>query len=186
MRIIIATTQVPFVHGGAEAHAQNLKAALISHGHEAEIVAIPFKWYPPEKIVDAMLSCRLLDLTESSGNTIDRVIGLKFPAYLIPHPHKVMWILHQHRTAYELWDHEFSDLIHFPNGIQVRDAIRRADRKLIPQAKFIYTNSNTVSSRLKRFCNINSTPLYHPRPMQTAFTVKSLTHTSFSPAELAS
>ncbi len=184
MRIIIATTQVPFVQGGAEAHAQNLKTALISHGHEAEIVAIPFKWYPPEKIVDTMLSCGLLDLTESCGRTIDRVIGLKFPAYLIPHPHKVMWILHQHRTAYELWDHEFSDLINFPNGRQVREAIRRADKKIIPQAKLIYTNSKTVSSRLKRFCNINSTPLYHPPPHADNFYCEAFESYLFFPSRV--
>ena len=50
MRILIATTQVPFVRGGAEAHAEGLLKALRDAGHEAEIVAVPFKWYPPEKI----------------------------------------------------------------------------------------------------------------------------------------
>ena len=34
----------------------------------------------------------------------DRVIALKFPAYLVPHRQKVLWILHQYRQAYDLWD----------------------------------------------------------------------------------
>jgi hypothetical protein len=105
MRILITTTQVPFIRGGAEVHAEGLRDALRRFGHEAEILAIPFKWYPPEKILDHMLACQLLDVTEVAGTPVDRVIGLKFPAYLIPHPNKVLWILHQHRTAYELWDH---------------------------------------------------------------------------------
>ena len=110
MRVVIATVQVPFVRGGAEILADQLLNALRSEGHEAEIVAVPFKWYPAERILDHMLACRLLDVTESTGTPIDRLIGLKFPAYFMPHPHKVLWLLHQHRTAYDLWDHPLSDL----------------------------------------------------------------------------
>jgi glycosyltransferase involved in cell wall biosynthesis len=162
MHIVIATTQVPFVRGGAEVHAENLCAALRCAGHKAEIVAIPFKWYPPERIVETMLACRLFDLDEANGRKIDLVIGLKFPAYLIPHPNKILWILHQHRTAYEQWDHALGDMVNFPNGSEVRAAIHAADKKLIPEAKRIYSNSQNVSGRLRRFCGIESTPLYHP------------------------
>jgi glycosyltransferase involved in cell wall biosynthesis len=162
MRVAVATVQVPFVRGGAELLAEGLVEALRAERHEAEIVSIPFKWYPPERILDHMLACRLLDVTESCGARVDRVIALKFPAYLIPHPNKVLWILHQHRTAYDLWSHELGDLIRFPNGVQVRDAIHQADRNLIPQAKAIYTISRNVSRRLKQYSAIDSEPLYHP------------------------
>ena len=164
MRILIATTHVPFVYGGAEAHATGLQVALQAAGHDAEIVAVPFKWYPPEKILDHLLACRLLDISEFNGVEVDRVIGLKFPAYLIPHPNKVAWILHQHRTAYELWDHPLADLIYQPNGLQVRDAIRQADTNLLPEAQAIYANSGNVAQRLKRYCNLDAQPLYHPPP----------------------
>lgn len=169
MYILITTTQVPFVQGGAEVHAHNLQEALRRAGHRVETVAIPFKWYPPERMLDAMLACRLLDLTESCGRKIDRVIGLKFPAYLIPHPNKVLWILHQHRQAYEQWDHPLSDMIYYGNGREVRDAIRRADTALIPEALGVFTNSQNVSGRLKRFCGLDSTPLYHPPHHADAF-----------------
>ncbi len=169
MRILITTTQVPFVHGGAEIHARNLQEALRMAGHEVETVAVPFKWYPPERMLDAMLACRLLDLTESCGRPIDRVIGLKFPAYLIPHPNKVLWILHQHRQAYEQWHHSLSDMVYHGNGQEVREAIRRADSTLIPEARAVFTNSQNVSQRLKRFCGLDSTPLYHPPHRPDAF-----------------
>jgi glycosyltransferase involved in cell wall biosynthesis len=162
MRIVIATTQVPFVRGGAEILAEGLLHALQAAGHMAEIIAIPFKWYPPERIIDHVLACRLFDLTESTGMVVDRMIGLKFPAYFIPHPHKVLWLLHQYRTAYELWDHPVSDLIRFPNGAQIREAIRQADKRLLPEAQQIFTIAAEVSRRLKTFCGIDSTPLYHP------------------------
>lgn len=162
MRIVIATVQVPFTYGGAEIHAEELRNAIREAGHEVEIVAIPFKWYPPERILDHMLACRLLDLTESAGARIDRLIALKFPAYLIPHPNKVLWIVHQHRTAYELWNHSLGDLIHYENGLSVRDSIRRADQKIIPEAKAVYANSANVARRLKEDCGIDAKPLYHP------------------------
>ncbi len=162
MRVVVFTVQVPFIRGGAELLADGLREALIAEGHEAEIVAVPFKWYPPEKILDQMLACRLLDLSESSGTAVDAVVCLKFPAYLLSHPNKVVWLLHQHRTAYDLWDHAFGDLIQAPDGLQVRDAIRNADRRFISEARAVFTISANVSARLRRFCGIESQPLYHP------------------------
>jgi len=164
MRVLIATTQVPFVRGGAEIHAEGLRSALTDAGHEAEVVAVPFKWYPPEKILDHMLACRLLDLTEVMGTPVDLLIGLKFPAYLIPHDNKVLWVLHQFRTAYELWDHPLGDLIYEPRGVEVRDAIREADKKVFPEAKRLFANSANVAARLKFFCDVDAEPLYHPPP----------------------
>jgi glycosyltransferase involved in cell wall biosynthesis len=163
VRILIATVQIPFVRGGAEVHAEGLRDALRASGHEAEIVAIPFRWYPPERVVEHILACRLLDLTEFTGIKTDMLIGLKFPAYLIPHPNKVIWILHQHRQAYDLWNNtSLGDLVNFPDGAQARDAIRHADTQLIPEARAVYANSMNVAARLKKYCGIDSTPLYHP------------------------
>jgi glycosyltransferase involved in cell wall biosynthesis len=162
LRILIATVRVPFVNGGAEIHAAGLCRALREAGHQAETIAIPFKWYPPERILDQMLACRLLDLSETLGVAVDRLIGLKFPAYLIPHPRKVIWLLHQHRQAYDLWQHPLSDLHPYPNGDDVRAAIHRADRELIPQALRVFANSRNVAGRLQTFCGVQAVPLYHP------------------------
>ena len=162
VRILIATVQVPFIRGGAEILAQELQGVLCAEGHVAEVVAIPFKWYPPERILDHMLACRLLDLTESNGLPVDRMIGLKFPAYLIPHPNKVLWVIHQHRQAYDLWGSPLGDLNSAPNGVSVRDAIQEADRRIIPEAKGVYTIAGNVSHRLRKYCGIESIPLYHP------------------------
>lgn len=170
MKVLVATTQVPFIRGGAETHAENLVAALRTAGVEAEIAAIPFKWYPARKIIDHILACRLLDLSESNGVPIDRVIGLKFPAYLIPHPNKVLWILHQHRTAYELkLNPKYSDLLHAEYGSAVISAIRQADERYIPEAHAVYANSRNVAERLKTSNGIDSTPLYHPPGDADAF-----------------
>lgn len=162
MRVLVLNTQVVFTKGGAEIHAASLMDALSRAGHDAELVNIPFKWYPPEKILDNLLACRMLDITESNGVPVDRVIGLRFPAYHIPHPNKVLWILHQHRTAFDLWGKPICDIGCFPDGRIVRDAIARAEKELLPEARAIFANSNNVAQRLERFCGIHSTPLYHP------------------------
>ena len=163
MRIGIVSAQVPFVYGGAEAHAANLIKELRARGHEAELITLPFKWYPPQAIINSIAVARLTDLGEANGQPIDRIIGLKFPAYLVPHPDKILWILHQHRTAYELWDHpRFGDLINFPDGRAVRDAIHFADNTFIPQARAVYANSARVAERLRAANGIIASPLYHP------------------------
>ena len=64
MRIAILTTQCPFVIGGAELHAASLVRALREAGHEAEIVSMPFKWYPSATILDHMLAARSMDVSE--------------------------------------------------------------------------------------------------------------------------
>jgi glycosyltransferase involved in cell wall biosynthesis len=168
VRIIIATVQIPFVSGGAESHAQGLKSALIAEGHDAEIVTIPFNPTVPEHIPGQMLACRLLDLTEIHGAPVDRLIALKFPAYLIPHPNKVVWVLHQHRAAYDLWNYPFEDLSASPRGILVREAIRRADQQLA-EAKAVFANSKNVAERLSHFCRVSAVPLYHPPPNAESF-----------------
>lgn len=125
-----------------------------------------------------------MDVSEFSGTRIDLMIGLKFPAYLIPHPNKVLWILHQHRTAYELWDHPLSDMVHYPNGAHVRAAIQQADRNLIREARTVFANSQHVAYRLKTFCDIDSTPLYHPPPEATEFYCATAEDYIFFPSRL--
>jgi glycosyltransferase involved in cell wall biosynthesis len=184
MRVLALTTQVPFVRGGAEFLAEGLLRSLIAAGHEAELVAIPFKWYPPDRILDHMLACRLLDLSESCGDSIDRVIGLKFPTYLIPHPRKVMWLVHQHRSAYDLWQSPLDDLSRFPNGTQVRQSIIQADHQAFAESQGNFTIAENVSRRLKQFNGVDSTPLYSPPAGAEQFHSAEATDYLFFPSRL--
>ncbi len=169
MRILVVTTQVPFIRGGAEIHAEGLVNSLLQFNHQAELVSLPFKDYPIEKILDYMLINRLQDLSEFSGKAIDRIITLKFPTYLIPHPQKIIWLLHQYREAYELWDTEYSPLSQSALGWQVRENIIKADQKAFKEAKAIFSNSLNVANRLKTFNDFQATPLYHPPQNAEAF-----------------
>ena len=162
MKIAIAMVQVPFITGGAEIHAQMLRDELIKRGHQADIVTIPFKWYPWQTLVDCMNMGRMMDLTEVNGVKIDRVIAMKFPAYYVKHDNKVMWILHQHRQAYDLWETEYGDIHKLDNGKEIRDFIRKCDNQYIAEARKIFTNAQTTADRLKKYNGIDATALYHP------------------------
>lgn len=164
-RIAICTTQVPFTTGGAELHAQGLQRALQGHGYETEIIAVPFRWYPPAEIVKHMLAWRLLDVTEAGGNRIDLVVALRFPAYLVRHPRKVVWLMHQYKSAYEWWANDYGDLAAADDGQRVRDIIIRSDNTELRAAHRLFANSRTVAERLKRFNGIDAPPLYHPPPL---------------------
>ena len=162
MRIAVCHPKPPFMTGGAESHAQGLVDALVAAGHEAELVTIPFKWYPPGELVHQMGLWRSIDLTETNGDRIDMVIAQKFPAYMIRHPRKRIWLIHQHRTAYDLWDAPgLGDLIDQPNGEAVRDIIHTADLVGLAEAERIFTNSENVRGRLHRSTGLTGEVLYH-------------------------
>ena len=50
----------------------------------------------PEVAVDSETELRV------DGRPVDLVIGTKFPSYVVRHPNKVVWLVHQFRQAYEL------------------------------------------------------------------------------------
>ncbi len=162
MKIAIATVQIPFITGGAEIMANMLKDELKKRDYQADIVTIPFKWYPTEDIVSSMMMGRMMKLDEVNGEKIDRVIAMKFPAYYVEHDNKVLWLMHQHRQAYDLWGTKYGDLQNFPKGEETREFIRRCDIKYMKESRYIYTIAQNTTNRLKKYCGLDATTLYHP------------------------
>ena len=83
MRIAVCLPQVPFAWGGAEILSERLVDELRARDHQAELVTVPFKWYPGERVLTQAFLWRLLDLEESDGRPIDLVIATKFPSYAV-------------------------------------------------------------------------------------------------------
>lgn len=152
---------MPFVRGGAELMVENLTKELNIRNFEAELVQIPFKWYPENTLYDNMLLWRLLNLEEANGQKIDLVIGTKFPSYGIKHDNKVLWLMHQYRQAYDLYSTP-SGLQSTENGSTVKKNVINYDNKVIAESKTIYAISKNVSNRLRKFNNIESQALYQP------------------------
>ena len=162
MRIAVCRPQVPFVYGGDEVVADQLVDELRLRGHEAELVAVPYKWYPGTRVLDQAFVWRLLDLSEADGRPIDLVIATKFPSYGIRHPNKVVWLVHQFRQAY---DYDRTDFGQFSESAQdraTRLAVDRFDRIALGEARRIFTISGNVAERLRRFSGLDATVLPPP------------------------
>jgi len=143
LRIAVCAALVPFVRGGNEALVDGLAAALRRRGHSVEIVGLPFKWYPRQALVGSVLAWRLLDITESNGAPIDLAICTKFPSYVVRHPRKVTWLVHQFRQAYDWLGTPFSDLDDAPDSVALRRWIAAVDRKTIAESQATYAISGT-------------------------------------------
>lgn len=163
MNIAVLNAQIPFCDGGAELLADDLVEALTSRGHKATLITVPFKWYPQQSLVDSIIACKLLDIEEFNDIKIDKVIALRFPLWLVKHSNKTLWILHQHRSAYDLWDSEYNDLAHMPDGSRVRKLITREDNAAISACENVFTISQNVTDRLYEFNGLESSVL-HPPP----------------------
>jgi glycosyltransferase involved in cell wall biosynthesis len=148
---------VPFVHGGAEELCDHLVHNLRLVGAIAEAFRIPFTWDPAERLIDEMMIARCLRI-----RNVDRVIALKFPAYLVPWHDKVLWLLHQYRQAYDLRDVGQSNIGNDARGEQIVAAIRAGDMLAFSEARQIFTISPTISQRLQHYNGVNSSVLRQP------------------------
>ena len=160
--ILVCEAQVPLVRGGAEIHVRQLVDRLRERGYEADLVSVPFKWYPKEEILAHAAAWRLLDLGESNGRPIDLVIGTKFPSYFARHPNKVAWLIHQYRAAYELCGTVYSDFAHTDLDVGLRRQIIDLDTRMLGECRRVYTNARNTASRLEKFNGLQAEPLYHP------------------------
>jgi glycosyltransferase involved in cell wall biosynthesis len=149
VRIAVCSPQVPFARGGAEILAERLTQELQARGHETDLVTVPFKWYPGERVLTAALLWRLVDLDEVDGRPVDLVIGTKFPSYVVRHPNKVVWLVHQFRQAYELDRTALGQFGESPRDRALRRKLHDLDRTALGEARRLCSISRNVSDRLR-------------------------------------
>ncbi|SFM05939.1 glycosyltransferase family 4 protein [Nitrosomonas communis] len=161
MRIAITTTQVPFIKGGAEIMVEGLEKALIKHGHETEIISIPFRFNRNE-VWKAMEMWDAQSFETFECGRIDRVICLKFPSFYLKSENKYVWLMHQHRSVYELFGTPYGEPSDDSIALTLKSEITKRDTISLSEAKKVFTISKRVSDRLKQFNGVNSIPLYQP------------------------
>lgn len=168
MRVAVCQPQVPFERGGTEVLTESLVSELRSRGHEADLVTVPFKWYPGARVLSQALVWRLLDLEEANGQPIDRVIATKFPSYAVRHPSKVVWLYHQFRQAYDLHGTELGQFGEDPASRATRRRIQRLDEKTLGEARHVFAISQNVADRLRDSTGLEAEVL-HPPPQRLDF-----------------
>ena len=154
--------QTLYVRGGAESLVESLSSGLRDRGHQVDEVNLPFTDMPRSQLVLGFLAWRLLHLKSVHGRLTDLLIATKFPSYAARHPNKVVWLVHQHRQAYDLYGTPYSDMHTRPDGWLFARLVRWLDRWTLKEARRIYTISGNTADRLRRFNHLPATPLYPP------------------------
>lgn len=162
MRIAVLRPQVPFARGGAEIFTDELVTELRARGHDADLVSVPFKWYPGARVLTQAFLWRMLDLDEADGRRIDMVVATKFPSYVVRHPEKRVWLVHQFRQAYELDGTELGQFGPSSEERAVRRQVQHLDRIALGEATRLFATSGNVAGRLERSTGLIAEVLPHP------------------------
>lgn len=160
MDIIVCGAQKVFMHGGAELHQENLVAAFREAGHRCELVRLPVAW-EKGRLFDSPMAWRLTPLDA------DLVVATNFPSYYARHDNKTVWLFHQHRGAYDGADTQadWSDFGLDDDSLERQRLLTEWDNQALGEARKIWTTSNVVGDRLRRYNGLESEALYHPPPM---------------------
>jgi glycosyltransferase involved in cell wall biosynthesis len=164
MRIVVAEARLPSARDGAELHAQSLVTQLRLRRHDAESVALPFHGRKNELLEDAC-AWRMLNLSSSNARPIDLLIATRFPTWFARHPRKVVWLIHQHRAAYDLYGTPYSDFTGSDEDTRLREQITELDSRMFAECEKIVTNAKNTADRVRRFNGVDARPLYHPPPI---------------------
>jgi glycosyltransferase involved in cell wall biosynthesis len=162
MRIAVCRPQVPFAHGGAEIFTDRLVDELRVRGHEADLVSVPFKWYPGTRVLTQAFLWRMLDLEEADGQRIDLVVATKFPSYLVRHSDKRVWLVHQFRQAYELDGTALGQFDDSPEERAIRRKVQALDRVALAEASRLFAISGNVARRIESSTGLQAEVLPHP------------------------
>jgi glycosyltransferase involved in cell wall biosynthesis len=157
VRVVVATSILPFVEGGARRISRDLTAALIAAGHEVETIELPFR-SDPETMLDQMTAYRLFDVSAAG----DLLIAIRTPSQLLEHPNKILWFIHHERMAYDLWGTRFHGFPPTRDSPRIRDAIVNADNEALRSARRVFTNSHVVRRRLQQYNGVDAEVLYPP------------------------
>jgi glycosyltransferase involved in cell wall biosynthesis len=161
-RAVICATQVPFIHGGAEALTTALHRELVRRGWQAEVVRLPFQCYPAVSLLKGYLAWRLLDLETRKDESLDLVIATKFPSFAIRHPRKVTWLMHQFRRLYDLYGSEYSPYGHQLQDYRLQRIVEQVDTQTLSESRRLFAISRNVAERLAYFNGLKAQVLYPP------------------------
>ena len=97
---IVAPCPIPYMIGGAENLWRGLQDHLNEHtSHQAELIKLPSRELEFWDLIDSYRRFAELDLTG-----FDLVVSSKYPAWMVSHPHHVVYMLHRLRGLYDTYD----------------------------------------------------------------------------------
>ncbi len=167
-RVLVVTSDVPFVEGGHLTIARQTVRALREAGHEADLLLTPQNRFGRQ--LRAYAATRLTDVgVDGLGRPIDQVISLRFPSYAVKHPLHVCWLNHRLREYYDLWP-DLRARLSWKGRIKEtgrRTVIRGLDSHLLKRnVRKVFAISAEVQRRLERWGSIPAEVLLPPPPQR--------------------
>jgi glycosyltransferase involved in cell wall biosynthesis len=104
-------------------------------------------------------------MSRPNGVEIDQLISLQFPGYGIQHPDHRVWVMHQHRAVYDLYNQQSKT----PELRLLKERVEAFDQQALNKVKKCFANSKNVANRLRKYNGIQAEPLYHPPPNAERF-----------------
>ena len=90
------------------------------------------------------------------------MIATKFPSYVVRHPNKVVWLVHQFRQAYELDRTALGQFGESPEERAIRRKVQRLDTVALGEARKVFATSRNVADRLERSTGLDAEVMPHP------------------------
>ena len=165
-RIVVVTSDVPFVEGGHLTIARCTVQALKELGYEADLFLTPSNRFG--RLFQAYLATRLTDVQQDGlERKIHQVISFRYPSYAVKHPSHVCWLTHRPREYYDLWEILISQ-----SGLRgkIKESLKKTiihslDSYLLKKnITKLFSISQTVQARLRKWGNIKAEVLYPPPP----------------------
>ena len=184
MKVLVATSDVPFVEGGHLVIARELTRAINEFGYNAELILTPQNRF--SKVFNAYIATRLIDVEEDGvGEKIDKLITFKYPSYALKHPNHTVWINHRMREYYDLWEQFYTKL---GKRAKIKEKVKRflihkIDNHFLKKGKRVYSQSENIKKRLEKWGKIKSSVLYPPPPKRD-YRVGNYTNTIFTVSRL--
>jgi glycosyltransferase involved in cell wall biosynthesis len=143
MKIAIVGTSPGNSYGGTEVLLEKLIEVLEFAEHDVKAIYLEAKFGNPNEIIESVGSFENLDLS-----AFDVVIALRFPAYYVKHPRKIVWLLHQFRPLGDMYETEFGFGYSIEN-LNTRNQLRKMDQISLGQlGNRLRVNSHITSKRL--------------------------------------
>ncbi len=149
MRILIATSALPFAGGGNRVIAEELLRTARQAGHQAEILITPQNPYGRQGA--AYMATLMTDVSQGDdGLPVDRVISLRYPAFSLRHPRHVCWLNHRMREFDDLWPAHWAALSSWgrAKGVVRRAMLSGFDRRAFRRLHRLFVQSETLRRRV--------------------------------------
>ena len=139
MNVLVLTAAELFVPNAMDRVQQDLVGTLRRFGINAEGVRIPLTAQSPERLIDDMVVCRSLQLLN-----VDRVIALRFPAYLVPHPNKVCWLIEDWAERYDSPNASGMRISDSARGAEIRRMLEESDRECLGGLRRFFAGTSSI------------------------------------------